>query len=154
MVTVDMIRRQVGSREHSVMRAVACVCVVAAGAGFAIVTWRGPATTGPQLRQAERALEYEYLTNLQSKLARDGSARCQHVTYERRHIAWCGFRSDEGRIAARGYWELDGTDHDVLIYAMNGEALRALQYLADSRFKPGYERPFLDLNALDAAYPD
>lgn len=145
------------------MRVVACASIVLAGVGFAVISFSGPKRASPDrqvahpaveadLQKAQAALENAYGTKVKSKRGVEAPVECRHVMHQARFITWCGFQSGTGNLAEKGYWELKRVGDDVIAFALNGDALRALENFRGSQFQPGYDRPFLDLNALEAAH--
>lgn len=132
----------------------AAFAVIAGGGASVALSLPGPNDASgppPKIRKAKDALESEYNDKLNATHQHAAPARCSHTSHQGRHIARCGFETEDGLLANRGYWEIEIKGDDVLLYAMNGEALRALSDISGPRFKPGYGRPYLDINTLDSA---
>lgn len=100
----------------------------------------------PVITKALEIIEGAYIVEL--KPADALFAKCEYIKQETRHAAQCGFSFGGSEFERVGLWELVNKDGQPAIYAMNGNALRALENLsAYKEFKSGAgQRPPLDIS--------
>ena len=111
----------------SVRKFLALVVIVLAGCS-------GP--TDPVITKAFEIIEGAYVLELKPTDA--SYAKCKYIELESRHIAQCGFSFGGANLERVGFWELLNKDGQPEIYAMNGDALRALEKLSlYKEFKSG-----------------
>lgn len=90
---------------------------------------------------------------LELKPADASFAKCKYIEFEGRHIAQCGFSFGSTSLEKVGFWELINNHDQPDAYAINGNALRALEKIGSYKeFKSGAgQRPPLDIAKIKSA---
>lgn len=117
---------------------------------IALVGCAGP--SDPVIDKALKQLEYAYVIEL--KPADASFAKCKYMEFEARHVAQCGFSFGSTSLEKVGFWELINQNGQPQAFAMNGNALRALEKIGFYKeFKSGAgQRPPLDIEKIRSAW--
>lgn len=99
----------------------------------------------PVITKALEVIEGAYVLEL--KPADASFAKCKYLEFESRHVAQCGFSFGSTQLEQIGFWELVNDNGKPAAFAMNGNALRALEkFDSHKEFKSGAgQRPPLDI---------
>ena len=100
---------------------------------------------------ARNTLELAYI-----QLVKDESAShisCREAEFSNRFFIRCGVAYGSPDTANNGVWEAAESNGQLVLYAMNGKALRALDKIGESaEFQKGHSRPPVDTVALSEKF--
>lgn len=106
----------------------------------------------PTIKKGLEALDLAYIVKVKPSDA--AFTKCEYRLFVERHVVRCGVSFGSVDLARVGYWEVDGSSGSAVAYAMNGDALRALEKIGESNeFKSGAGvRQILDIQGAEAVF--
>lgn len=113
------------------------------------VACSGP--TDPSVKNGLDALEVAYILKVKPQDA--SYTKCVNKMIESRHVVRCGISFGSTELVQKGLWEIDASDGQFVVYAMNGKALSALEKISDAdKFRSGVGRTPFNTLAVEKAF--
>jgi len=109
-------------------------------------------SSDPVVGKGIEALDLAYIMRVKPQDA--SFTKCEYRLVDNRHLVRCGISFGSSELAKVGYWEIDSSSGSAVAYAMNGQALSALERIGESNeFKSGAgNRPSLDIQRVRVAF--
>jgi len=101
--------------------------------------------------KSQEILELLYIENVKDDAY---FVKCKEAKFEYRMFYQCGVSYGNSDLAKKGLWEAAiGGNGKVILYAMNGNALRVLEKIGNSsEFSSGTSRPSVDIEKVNAEF--